>query len=125
MSTFNVDVCSETILQNIYTYNNKLYTLEPLLKVTIVPRGNGALGYAQYLPREIALYSKEQMIDMMCMALGGRAAEAIMFNSVTTGASDDLKRVTEMVITQYNSNLKFNFNPNLTLTLTLTLTLIL
>lgn len=69
---------------------------EPLLKVTIVPRGNGALGYAQYLPREISLYSKEQMIDMMCMALGGRAAEAIMFNSVTTGASDDLKRVTEM-----------------------------
>ena len=69
---------------------------DPLLKVTIVPRSNGALGFAQYLPRELALRTKRQIIDMMCMALGGRAAEEIMFGDVTTGASDDLKRVTQM-----------------------------
>ena len=70
---------------------------DPLLKVTIVPRGSGALGFAQYLPKEIALRTREQIIDVVCMALGGRASEEINFGSVTTGASDDLKRVTEMV----------------------------
>jgi len=70
---------------------------DPLLKVTIVPRGNGALGFAQYLPKEIALRSKDQILDIMCMALGGRASEQLAFNSVTTGASDDLRRVTQMV----------------------------
>merc|ERR1711871_1510195 len=69
---------------------------DPLLKVTIVPRSNGALGFAQYLPRELALRTKRQIIDMMCMALGGRAAEDLMFGKVTTGASDDLNRVTQM-----------------------------
>ena len=61
-----------------------------------MPRSNGALGFAQYLPRELALRTKSQIVDMMCMALGGRAAEEIMFGDVTTGASDDLKRVTQM-----------------------------
>ena len=69
---------------------------DPLLKVTIVPRGSGALGFAQYLPKEVALHTKEQIMDMMCMALGGRAAEDLMFGKVTTGASDDLNRVTQM-----------------------------
>lgn len=76
---------------------------EPLLKVTIVPRGQ-ALGYAQYLPKELALRSKEQIIDLICMALGGRAAEQLHFDSVTTGASDDLRKVTAMaysMIQQY------------------------
>merc|ERR1711871_754441 len=69
---------------------------DPLLKVTIVPRGSGALGFAQYLPKEVALHTKEQIMDMMSMALGGRAAEDLIFGKVTTGASDDLNRVTQM-----------------------------
>lgn len=51
---------------------------DPLVKVSIVPRGIAALGYAQYLPKEQYLYTKEQLIDMMCMTLGGRAAEDII-----------------------------------------------
>ena len=69
---------------------------DPLLKVTIVPRGNGALGFAQYLPKEVALHSEKQLMDTICMALGGRVAEEISFGRVTTGASDDLNRVTQM-----------------------------
>lgn len=70
---------------------------DPLLKVTIVPRGKGSLGYAQYLPKEVALHSKEAMLDIMCMALGGRASEYINFDGrITTGASDDLRRVTQI-----------------------------
>jgi AFG3 family protein len=70
---------------------------DPLLKVTIVPRGKGSLGYAQYLPKEVALHSREALIDMMCMALGGRASEFVNFDGrVTTGASDDLRRVTQI-----------------------------
>lgn len=69
---------------------------DPLLKVTIVPRGSGALGFAQYLPKEVTLYSKEALIDRMCMALAGRASEEVNFNQITTGASDDLDKVTQM-----------------------------
>ena len=69
---------------------------DPLLKVSIVPRGSGALGYNQFLPREAALYSKEQMLDTMCMALGGRVAEEVFFKRITTGASDDLDRDTKI-----------------------------
>ena len=69
---------------------------DPLLKVTIVPRGNGALGYAQYLPKEVTLFTKEALVDRMCMALGGRAAEELSFGRITTGASDDLDKVTQI-----------------------------
>ncbi|KAE9011994.1 ATP-dependent zinc metalloprotease FTSH 8 [Phytophthora rubi] len=70
---------------------------DPLLKVTIVPRGKGSLGYAQYLPKEVALHSREALTDMMCMALGGRASEHVNFDGrITTGASDDLRRVTQI-----------------------------
>ena len=69
--------------------------LVPLIeKVTIIPRSSGALGFAQYLPKEMALQTTEQLKDMMCMALGGRAAEEIIFGRITTGASDDLRKVT-------------------------------
>ena len=68
----------------------------PLLKVSIVPRGSAALGFAQYLPREQGLHSKHQLLDMMAMTLGGRAAEELFVGQITTGASDDLKKVTEM-----------------------------
>jgi AFG3 family protein len=66
------------------------------VQVTIIPRGKGALGFAQYLPKEVALYSREALLDRICMALGGRAAEELSFGRVTTGASDDLDRVTQM-----------------------------
>ena len=70
---------------------------DPLLKVTIVPRGSGALGFAQYLPRELFLRTKEQILDIVCMALAGRASEQVNFGKYTTGASDDLRRVTQIV----------------------------
>ena len=70
---------------------------DPLLKVTIVPRGNGALGFAQYLPKEIFLRTRDQILDMVCMALAGRASEQVNFGRVTTGAADDLRRVTQIV----------------------------
>lgn len=80
---------------------------DPLVKVSIVPRGVAALGYAQYLPKEQFLYTKEQMLDSMCMALGGRAAEEIIFGRVTTGALSDLERITKMaygMVTIYGMN---------------------
>eukprot|EP00933_Yihiella_yeosuensis_P021937 TRINITY_DN17288_c0_g1_i1.p1 TRINITY_DN17288_c0_g1~~TRINITY_DN17288_c0_g1_i1.p1 ORF type:complete len:609 (+),score=176.01 TRINITY_DN17288_c0_g1_i1:206-1828(+) len=69
---------------------------DPLLKVSIVPRSNGALGFAQYLPDEIRLYTKEAILDRICVALGGRAAEELFVNKISTGASDDLDKVTKM-----------------------------
>jgi AFG3 family protein len=70
---------------------------DPLLKVTIIPRTSGALGFAQYLPKEVFLRSQDQIMDIVCMALAGRAAEEVFFGGVTTGASDDLRRVTGLV----------------------------
>jgi len=70
---------------------------DPLLKVTIIPRSSGALGYAQYLPKEVFLRTQEQIMDIVKMALAGRAAEEVFFGRVTTGASDDLRRVTQLV----------------------------
>lgn len=72
---------------------------DPLLKVSIIPRGKG-LGYAQYLPREQYLYSKEQLFDRMCMTLGGRVSEEIFFGRITTGARDDLQKITENAYAQ-------------------------
>ncbi|XP_035521626.1 AFG3-like protein 1 [Morone saxatilis] len=72
---------------------------DPLLKVSIIPRGKG-LGYAQYLPREQYLYSREQLFDRMCMMLGGRVAEQTFFGRITTGAQDDLKKVTQSAYAQ-------------------------
>lgn len=65
-------------------------------QVSIVPRGVGALGYAQYLPKERFLYTTEQLIDRMCMTLGGRVSEEIFFGRITTGAQDDLQKITRM-----------------------------
>ena len=81
----------------------------PLVKVTIIPRGLAALGYAQYLPREQYLYTTEAMLDQMAVALAGRAAEEIIFKRITTGAQNDLERVTQMaysMITVYGMNEK-------------------
>lgn len=67
---------------------------DPLLKVSIIPRGQGALGYAQYLPPDLQLLSEEELSDRMAMTLGGRVSEEMHFSSVTSGASDDFKKVT-------------------------------
>ena len=80
---------------------------DPLVKVSIVPRGIAALGYAQYLPKEQFLYQTDQLIDEMCMALGGRAAEEIIFGKISTGALNDLERITKMaysIVTVYGMN---------------------
>ncbi|WFD34711.1 Mitochondrial inner membrane m-AAA protease component [Malassezia cuniculi] len=69
---------------------------DPLLKVSIIPRGAGALGYAQYLPKERYLLTTEQLRDRMCMTLGGRVAEEIFFGRITTGAHDDLTKITRL-----------------------------
>ncbi|MCR5888745.1 ATP-dependent zinc metalloprotease FtsH [Hymenobacter sp. J193] len=82
---------------------------DPLVKVSIVPRGVAALGYAQYLPREQFLYNTEQLTDEMCMTLGGRAAEELVFGKISTGALSDLERITKMaysIVTMYGMNAK-------------------
>ncbi|CAI9301203.1 unnamed protein product [Lactuca saligna] len=73
---------------------------EPLLKVTIVPRGTAALGFAQYVPSENLLMTKEQLFDMTCMTLGGRAAEQVILGKISTGAQNDLEKVTKMTYAQ-------------------------
>jgi len=81
----------------------------PLLKVTIVPRGVAALGYAQYTPKEQYLYDTEQLMDQMCMTLGGRASEDIFFGKISTGAQNDLQQVTKLsyaMVTVYGMNEK-------------------
>jgi AFG3 family protein len=83
---------------------------DPLLKVTIIPRTSGALGFAQYLPKEVFLRTQDQIMDVVCMALAGRAAEEIFFGGVTTGASNDLRRVTDLV---YSTIQVYGMNPRL------------
>ncbi len=81
----------------------------PLVKVTIVPRGIGTLGYAQYLPKEEYITRTEQLLDRMCMTFGGRAAERIVFDKISTGAQSDLDQVTKMaysMISIYGMNKK-------------------
>jgi cell division protease FtsH len=81
----------------------------PLLKVTIVPRGVAALGYAQYTPREQYLYDTDQLMDQICMTLGGRASEQIFFGKISTGAQNDLQQITRTaysMVTVYGMNAK-------------------
>ncbi|WP_462266996.1 ATP-dependent zinc metalloprotease FtsH [Mucilaginibacter sp.] len=69
---------------------------DPLVKVSIVPRGVAALGYAQYLPKEQFLHTTEQLMDEMVVSMGGRAAEDIVFGRISTGALSDLERITKL-----------------------------
>ncbi len=69
---------------------------DPVVKVSIIPRGLAALGYAQYLPEERYLYTREALTDRMIMAMGGRVAEEIIFGQISTGAQNDLERITAM-----------------------------
>lgn len=82
---------------------------DPLVKVSIVPRGVAALGYAQYLPKEQFLYTTEQLIDGMCMTMGGRVAEDLTFGKISTGAQNDLERITKLayaMVAVYGMNSK-------------------
>eukprot|EP00095_Tigriopus_kingsejongensis_P000749 maker-scaffold273_size229271-snap-gene-1.20 protein:Tk00749 transcript:maker-scaffold273_size229271-snap-gene-1.20-mRNA-1 annotation:"PREDICTED: paraplegin" len=81
---------------------------DALLKVTILPRTSMALGFAQYTPMDKKLFSPEELMDRMCMALGGRVAESLTFNRITTGAQSDLDKVTKMAYAQIR---QYGFNP--------------
>ena len=71
----------------------------PLLKVSIIPRGKGPC-YSLYQPEEKFLYTKDAVLDTMCMALGGRASELIFYGNLSTGAQDDLEKATESAYAQ-------------------------
>ena len=83
---------------------------DPLLKVSIVPRGQAALGYAQYVPKERFLYAEEELRDRICMMLAGRVAEDLKFGVISTGARDDLDKVTKLT---YSLITKFGFSPSI------------
>ncbi|MEM7174192.1 MAG: ATP-dependent zinc metalloprotease FtsH [Bacteroidota bacterium] len=80
----------------------------PLVKVSIIPRGIAALGYAQYLPKEKLIWQKKEMLDEIGVLLGGRAAEEIFFNDSSTGAQNDLEVATRMV---YNMIAIYGMSP--------------
>jgi len=88
---------------------------DPLLKVSIIPRGQGALGYAQYLPaggNDVYLMNVKQLMDRMAMTLGGRVSEEIWFDTVTSGASDDFNKVTRMataMVTEWGMSSKIGY----------------
>ncbi|KAF4594992.1 Mitochondrial respiratory chain complexes assembly protein YTA12 [Ophiocordyceps camponoti-floridani] len=93
---------------------------DPLVKVSIIPRGQGALGYAQYLPQDAYLMTMDQLMDRMAMTMGGRVSEELHFPSVTTGASDDFRKVSHMarnMVTQWGMStgigpVHFDNDPN-------------
>ncbi|KAF2621201.1 cell division protease ftsH [Macroventuria anomochaeta] len=86
---------------------------DPLLKVSIIPRGQGALGYAQYLPAgDTYLMNVHQLMDRMAMTLGGRVSEELHFDTVTSGASDDFRKVTQMataMVTKWGMTKKIGY----------------
>lgn len=86
---------------------------DPLLKVSIIPRGQGALGYAQYLPSgDTYLMNVNQLMDRMAMTLGGRVSEELHFDTVTSGASDDFKKVTQLataMVTRFGMSRKVGY----------------
>lgn len=85
---------------------------DPVIKVSIVPRGLAALGYAQYLPEERYLYTSDGLTDRMVMMMGGRVAEEIIFEHVSTGAQNDLERITKMayaMVTDYGMSEKIGY----------------
>lgn len=69
------------------------------MQLSIIPRGKG-LGYVQYQPKEQYLFTREQLFDRMCVMLGGRVAEQVFFGRITTGAQDDLRKVTQSAYAQ-------------------------
>jgi len=81
-------------------------------QLTIKPRSKGSLGFAQYLPKESHLYSKEELLDQIAVILGGRCAEIEFFGKCTTGASDDLQKARDIafdIVTTYGMSQKMKF----------------
>uniref|UniRef100_A0A8C8J8W6 AAA+ ATPase domain-containing protein n=1 Tax=Oncorhynchus tshawytscha TaxID=74940 RepID=A0A8C8J8W6_ONCTS len=78
---------------------------DPLLNVSIIPRGKGL---AHYIPKEQYLYTWEQLLDRMCMMLGGRVAEQVFFEKITTGAQDDLKKVVQFGMSEKVGHVSFD-----------------
>lgn len=68
----------------------------PLLKLTIIPRSKGSLGFAQYLPDDKVIHTRENLLDEICVILGGRITEEKFFGRITTGAQDDLDKVAKL-----------------------------
>ncbi|CAA9988220.1 ATP-dependent zinc metalloprotease FTSH, putative [Plasmodium knowlesi strain H] len=91
---------------------------DPVLKVSILPRSNGALGYSQHLSEEVMLFSRDAILDKVAVILGGRAAEELFIGKITTGAIDDLNKVTQLsysYVSQYGMNKEIglvSFQPN-------------
>ncbi|EEA07942.1 AFG3 ATP-dependent protease family protein [Cryptosporidium muris RN66] len=84
-----------------------LKNTDPILKVSIIPRTNGALGFAQILPSEVNLYTKDTLLDKLAVLLGGRASEELFIGTITTGAIDDLQKATKIandMILHYGMN---------------------
>ncbi|XP_036296765.1 paraplegin isoform X6 [Pipistrellus kuhlii] len=105
------------LLCTLHEKGTRLFTLLTLsmlwsasLRVSIAPRTNAALGFSQMLPRDQHLFTKEQLFERMCMALGGRVSEAISFNKVTSGAQDDLRKVTRIA---YSMVKQFGMAPSI------------
>lgn len=85
---------------------------DPLLKVSIIPRGQGALGYALNVPGDTYLMNVNQLMDRMAMILGGRVSEELHFETVTSGASDDFNKVTRLatlMVTKYGMSSKIGY----------------
>lgn len=81
---------------------------DALLKISIVPRTTNVLGFARYLPSDRKLYTQQELYERMCMALGGRVAEALTFNHISSGAQDDLAKVTKLA---YNKIQVYGMDP--------------
>ena len=89
---------------------------EPPIKVSIIPRGESALGFSQPKPSQNKLYTEEAVLSLICVLLGGRCAEQIIYNNVSTGAADDIEKISNF-INLYNTNWGMNkeigpLNPN-------------
>ena len=85
---------------------------DPVIKVSIIPRGLAALGYAQSLPEERYLYTREALMDRMAMMIGGRVAEELVFGRISTGAQNDLERITSLayaMVVDYGMNEKVGY----------------
>ena len=90
-----------------------LKNMTPPIKVSIVPRGEAALGFSQQEPDENKLYTEQYLVEIICVLYGGRVSEKVFFDDVTTGAYDDIERATEIahkIVTKYGFNKKIGLN---------------
>jgi len=74
----------------------------PPVKVSIIPRGEAALGFSQPKPEQKQLYTREEILSMVCVLLGGRVAEKVIYNNISTGASDDIEKISDL-LDKYNN----------------------